>query len=288
MGKDGAMPEAAQDADGSKHKPIEKTTKPMPSGSGAGKGAGEGTTPIDEKDEEYHHVGTGKKVEVPKSIFFHKDKVREFNPKRAEGLIRMFEKFLEGGEGTITTRSPSGKIDFRKLLRGAEDIYIRKGDSPLGVKKISFIMDCSGSMSRASNEGVYLAYVLNELVRRRKIECRNMIVCGGSNQLVPMPFDYRILEYLQTPGGTEGFARAMRENEKELVNSDMTIFFTDGNITDEAIKKEEWHRKGVYSIGLFVGNPKRSESLHRWFDSVLVRNDIEAVADSLIQLIKRQ
>jgi hypothetical protein len=79
----------------------------------------------------------------------------------------------------------------------------------------------------------------------------------------------------------------MRAHEKELVATDLTIFFTDGNITDEHIVKADWHRKGVYTIGLFVGEPERSKSLHRWFDSVLVRNDIESVADSLIQLIKR-
>jgi hypothetical protein len=287
--KDGAMPAHAQDADGSKHKPNEKTTKPMPSGTGAGAASSEvGTTPIDEKSEEYHHKGESKRLELPHNRYFSKHKSRQFDQKKADGLVRLFEKFLEGGEGMVTSRNPSNKIDFNKFMRGADDFYLRKGDDPLGVKRIAFIMDCSGSMSRAANEGVYLAYVLNKLVRNRRIECRNMILSGGDNYVVPMPFDDRILEHIQTPGGHEGFVRTMREHEKELVNSDMTIFYTDGNITDEHISKEEWHRKGVYSIGLFVGAPERSASLHRWFDSVLVRNTIEHVADSLIQLIKRQ
>jgi hypothetical protein len=191
-------------------------------------------------------------------------------------------------QAIVTSRNPSNRIDFNKFMRGADDIYLRKGDDPMGVKKISFIFDASGSMSGVAKEGCYLAYVLNELVRRGKIECRNMILSGGNYYKVPMPFDPRLLEHLHTPGGIEGFANTMRKNEAELVNSDLTIFYTDGHITDEHISKEEWHRKGVYTIGLYVGKPEMSASLHQWFDSVLVRNEIESIADSLIQIIKRQ
>jgi hypothetical protein len=285
----GAMPAHAKDADGSKHKEIKETTKPMPSGTGGGEGGSEfGTTAIKEEEEDKHYVGPSTKFNVPKNRYFSRTPTRIFDPRKADGLVRLFEKFLEGGEGMVTSRNPSNKIDFNKFMRGADDFYLRKGDDPLGVKKISFIFDASGSMSRASNEGIYLAYVLNKLVQTRKIECPSMILSGGDNFVVPMPFEPKLLEYVQTPGGHEGFARTMREHEKQLVNSDMTIFFTDGNITDEHIVKEDWHRKGVYTVGLFVGAPERSASLHRWFDSVLVRNTIEAVADSLIQLIKRQ
>lgn len=286
-GSGGGMPKGAQDADGSKHKEIKKTIVAI-SGSGAGADAPkEAPKPAREEDEERRHKGESKKV-VPISRFFTEKRQRKMNYKRGDNLIRLFEKFLEGGEGMTTSRNPTGKIDMRRFLRGAEDIYLRKGDDPYGVKRISFIMDCSGSMARAIEDGVYLAYVLNELVRRRKIECHKMIVCGGSNQAVPMPFHPDILAHIHAPGAIEGFARAMREHEKDLLASDLTIFFTDGNITDEHIKKAEWHRKGVYTIGLFVGEPERSSTLHQWFDSVLVRNNIESVADSLVQLIKRQ
>ena len=145
---------------------------------------------------------------------------------------------------------------------------------------------CSGSMSRAIDDGCYLAYVLNELAQKRKIECQKMLISGGDCYPVSMPFDYRLLEHLQTPGSIEGFANTMREHEKDLVRSKLTIFYTDGNITDEHINKTYWHSKGVFTVGLFVGDPTRSESLHRWFDSVLVRHDIESIADGLVRLIK--
>jgi hypothetical protein len=282
-GAEAAMPKEAEDADGSKHKPIHVTIKLSGSGGGSEDSS---ETPMPAKVK-YVDDKESKKVEIPVSKFFSKNPVREMNFKRGENLIRLFEKFLEGGEGIVTSRNPTGRIDMRRFLRGAEDIYLRKGDDPYGVKKISFILDCSGSMSHAIEDGVYLAFVLNELVRRRKIECQKMIVCGGSNQAVPMPFNPEILRHLMAPGSIEGFAHAMREHEKDLLASDLTIFFTDGDITDEHIKKADWHRKGVYTIGLFVGDPSRSAALHTWFDSVLVRNSIESVADSLIQLIKR-
>lgn len=285
----GEMPGEAQDADGSEHKEIPETIKPF-SGTGGGP-KGSPTKKVAETSEEYHHKGESKVIEpmvLPSyPYFFASDRQRTVDFAKADRLIRLFEKFLEGGEGTISSRAPSGKIDFRKFMRGADDIYIRKGEDPYGVKSISFIMDASGSMARACEEGVYLAYVLNELTKRRKIECKQMILSGGPNFSVPMPFDPRILNHLITPGGTEGFVRAMKEHEKELVQTDMTIFFTDGNITDEHIVKEHWHRRGVYTVGLFTGDPSRSSQLHQWFDSVLVRNDIEAVADSLVQIIKR-
>lgn len=292
-GKEGAgeMPAEAQDADGSKHKEIAATIAPKKARSGASTGSREAVAEQakrDEASETRFYEDKSKVFEIPHNIFFAKKPFRSIDYKRGESLIRLFEKFLEGGEGMVTSRNPSGKIDMRKFLRGADDFYVRKGDDPSGVKKISFIMDVSGSMCGAIEDGVYLAYVLNELVKRRRIECDSMIVSGGNYHRVPMPFDNRILECVNTPGGTEGFANTMRENERELVSSNLTIFFTDGEITDEHIVKEEWHRKGVYTVGLFTGNPERGASLHRWFDSVLVRNDIEAVADSLVQIIKRQ
>lgn len=279
----GEMPAGATDADGKKHKEIKETI----SGSGAGESSVESTKPVDEKAETYKYEGESKVLEIPETRFFCKTKQRTINFKKGENLIRLFEKFLEGGEGMVTSRNPTNKINMDKFLRGSEDFYMRKGDDPYGVKKISFFMDCSGSMSRAIDDGVYLAYVMNELVKRRKIECQSMILCGGPNQRVPMPFDSRILEHVHAPGAHEGFAKAMRDHEKELVSGKLAIFFTDGNITDEHIVKADWHRKGVYSIGLFVGAPERSSTLHQWFDSVLVRNDIESVADSLVQLIKQ-
>ena len=283
----GEMPAYVVDPDGSAHAEIKETTAHK-SGTGGGTMDSKiGTIAIPEKEEDYRYKGESRSVRIPHSEFFDTKRRRKMDYHRADALIRLFEKFLTGGEGLISSRNPTGRIDMRKFLRGAEDIYLRKGDDPYGVKDISFILDCSGSMSRAIEDGVYLAYVLNELTRHRKIQCRKMILCGGSNQAIPMPFDPEILNYLQTPGSIEGFVKAMREHEKELVSTDLTIFFTDGNITDEHIVKEDWHRKGVYSIGLFVGDPSRSATLHQWFDSVLVRNDIEMVADSLVQLIKR-
>jgi hypothetical protein len=281
---DGAMPEGAEAADGSEHKEIEETVARTSGASPSGGHLKKDPPRPDLKVQDHKD----KKLVLPLNEFFG-HKIRTIDTKKADGLIRLFEKFLEGGEGVITSRNPTNKIDFNKFMRGADDIYLRKGDDPYGVKEISFVLDCSGSMSGVAEQGCYLAYVLNELVRMRKIECKNMILSGGNYAKVPMPFDPRILNHLHTPGGFEGFANTMRSNEAELVNSDLTIFFTDGEITDEHIRKEEWHRKGVYTIGLYVGEPgARSDKLHKWFDSVLVRNEIENIADSLIQIIKRQ
>jgi hypothetical protein len=276
------MPDYVEDADGSKHKEIKATT--ALSGSAPGTRSDLKLKPA-EKTEDYK--GASKRIEVPPGIFFSPDRERTMDCRRADRLIHLFERFLEGGEAMETSRNPSGRIDWRRFLRGAEDIFLRRGDTPYGVKDISFFLDVSGSMSGPIEEGVILAYILNELVRRRKISCRHMILCGGTNQSVSMPFDPEILNYLLTPGGTEGFVEAMRKHEREIATTDLSIFFTDGDITDEHINKEEWHCKGVYSIGLFVGSASKSENLHRWFDSVLVRDSIEGVADSLIQLIKR-
>lgn len=277
----GGMPKGAMDADGSEHEEIESTCESMASESSMEIMP---EIPVHRPDT----TGESKIVEIPENSFFHKKAIRRIDTKRGDALINLFERFLEGGEGLVTSRNPSNRIDFNKFMRGADDIYIRKGDDPLGVKDISFIFDASGSMSGVASQGCYLAYVLNELVRRGRINCKNMILSGGNYYKLPMPFDPAMLNHLATPGGIEGFANTMRENEAELVNSDMTIFFTDGDITDEHISKDDWHRKGVYTIGLYVGQPEKSSSLHRWFDSVLVRNDIESIADSLVQLIKRQ
>lgn len=282
----GAMPKEAEDADGEEHTPIEDT---IARNSGATESSKKDLTKDPPRpDLDPHERDEDKKLVIPENEYFSHRELRKIDTNRADALIRLFEKFLEGGEGIVTSRNPTNKIDFNKFMRGADDIYLRKGDDPYGVKKISFIMDCSSSMSGVIGDGCYLAYVLNELSRSRKIECKNMILSGGNYHRVPMPFDSRILNHLKAPGGIEGFANTMRRNAAELVSSDLTIFFTDGRITDEHIKKEEWHQKGVYTIGLYVGKPEMSEVLHEWFDSVLVRDEIENIADSLVQIIKRQ
>jgi hypothetical protein len=281
----GVMPEGAQDADGSEHEEIEETVATS-SGASESSDKYKKDAPPPAFDPKERHEDM--KFEIPHNHFFQRSKLRTIDFAKADRLIRLFEKFLEGGEGVVTSRNPTNKIDFNKLMRGADDIYLRKGDDPYGVKKMSFILDCSGSMSGVIHQGCYLAYVLNELKKRRRIECDNMILSGGDYYKVPMPFNPKLLEHIYTPGGIEGFVPTMKANTAELVASDLTIFFTDGIITDQHIKKEEWHRKGVYTVGLYVGNPGMSETLHQWFDSVLVREDIESIADSLVQIIKRQ
>jgi hypothetical protein len=280
--KDGKMPKGTKSADGGAHREIPETTASIATASGDPDAKPEKA--VTREDTKTASIA----YPVPKNRYFSRDSIREVDAHRADKLVGLFARFLEGGEGLVHSRNPTSKIDFRKYMRGAEDFYLRKGDDPAGVKRISFIFDASGSMSGVSDEGCYLAYVLNQLVAQRKVECQSMILTGGDFHREPMPFDPRILNHVATPGGVEGFVRTMRHNESELVNSKMTIFFTDGDITDEHINKEEWHRKGVYTVGLYVGDPEKSKSLHRWFDSVLVRNDIEAIADSLVQIIKRQ
>jgi hypothetical protein len=236
-------------------------------------------------------ASTDKEVELPDSNYISKEKVTEIDHDRAERLVRLFARWLRHGERHVMTSTPTPHLNMRRYVEGRSKFYRRRADDPLGVKSAVIIYDTSGSMAVVNKDGVYFLYIINALVKRGLLRCRELILSGGKPLALKLPLDPRIIEHIQCPGAHEGFANTMDKYRADLIETDLTLFFTDGHITDRAIDRAQWHEQGVYSIGMYVTDDpdlavERSREMEQYFDSVLVRQSIEGIADSLIQILK--
>lgn len=224
---------------------------------------------------------------MPRSEYFQSEPHFKMDYARGDRLVQHFARFLRHGHDKVHTSTVSARMDFRKLMRGSARVYRRHGEVDRGNKRLEMIYDTSGSMGGAHQlGGCYFLYVMNQLVRMGLVRCDNLILSGGLPVRVPMPFDDRIIEYIYPCGGIEGFAPTMRKFQSEMEAAELVIFFTDGNIVDEPIDKNYWRSRGVKTLGLYVGPPEIADSMTRWFDSVISRESIETLADSLIQMIR--
>jgi hypothetical protein len=232
-------------------------------------------------------------VEVPPCDYLSKRPLMKLNRERGDRMVRLFAHWLRSGTHRVFSSTPTPHLNMRRYVEGKTKFYRRRADDFEGVKSAVIIYDTSGSMRHAHHEGAYFLYVMNELVRRGLLNCRELILSGGHPFAIKLPMDPRIIEHIDCNGHIEGFAHTMRTYERDLLETDVTLFFTDGHIEDEKIDKAAWHARGVYSIGLYANGDDKSdavhgrmETMHKYFDSVLARQSIEGVADSLVQLLR--
>jgi hypothetical protein len=216
----------------------------------------------------------------------------DLNPDIVDFLAAAMKKAFKGGMRKVSTCQPSKRMNLRALVRGSELIYRRKVNLADGRRRrVRIFFDCSGSMNSCKKAGLHLMGALSALAQSGVIEAKLILTKANGRKAVhqvfalPMPLD--AIAQIPTNGGAECFDAAMKKTAKILEPGDLVLAFTDGNINDEKIERAYWRRRGVFSIGLYVGEDL-TEVLHQWFDAALCRERVEDLAIGLAELFKEK
>jgi hypothetical protein len=224
--------------------------------------------------------------------FLAEGQYTDLDPDIVDFLAAAMKKAFKGGMRKVSTSQPSKRMNLRAIVRGSELIYRRKVNLADGRRRrVRIFFDCSGSMSSCKKAGLHLMGALSALAQSGVIEAKLILTKAhgrkACSQVFALPMPLAAIAQIPTNGGAECFDAAMKKTAKILEPGDLVLAFTDGNINDEKIDRAYWRRRGVFSIGLYVGDDL-TEVLHRWFDTGLCRERVEDLAIGLAELFKEK
>lgn len=205
-------------------------------------------------------------------------------------MTRKLLKAFKGSKSKEKRITPRKHISAKTLSTDTtEKIYIDH-TAPTG-KHIEFnlLIDMSGSMSGAPvKNAVSLIYLFNKLAQSGYVTGSVVYSSTSNHYAVRMPMsDAEVLSINRTTSA-EGLADTI-EVHKDLLKNMNLICITDGDICDEPIKKDFWHKHRIVSTGVYI-NPDLKDvldytgKLDKWFNKSLVRASLEDMIQLLVKI----
>ncbi len=208
--------------------------------------------------------------------------------KAASKLLPKLEKLFESTSSMASSSSPSKRLNIRGIARGdMNKPYRVKSESGVEKKMVSIVVDMSGSMGGDPIAGAAnIAYLISELARKGKVFGHVILSGTRGYQTFALPMSKDAIEsHFAARGGGEGLANTFQEVEPLLASSDWVFVLTDGHLTDGEIDRSKLHKKGVYPIGMYVGQAEDA-TLEKWFDKTIKRETVEGLVDELTRKLR--
>jgi hypothetical protein len=210
---------------------------------------------------------------------------------RATKLAVKFSKLFQAKSRYLATSAPQKRMSARNYCIG-RPIYRKKDLTQKGVKNMFIEVDCSGSMNGSHiMEGKVLVSALSILATQGLVTghvALSAVIDGVPNwELFKLPMGQKAIDRIEGFAGGEGLEYTLRENMKLAQAADYVFVYTDGSIGDKPIVKADFHKLGVYTWGLYVGDePSCLEQLVQYFDKALMRTCVEDLVDAILHQLK--
>jgi hypothetical protein len=207
------------------------------------------------------------------------------------------------GKGRQKTPSPTRRLRMREISTGLPiNPYTTIKPRNRGCPNISIVMDCSGSMSgeytdcngktrKHDESGRILLHALSDLAKQGLVEGRVYLSansCVNTQRGCFHQFDLSTATKRDIDrsngagGGSEGIDVTVAQNIARMSKSRIMLVFTDACWGGLALKPEEMHGKGIFTVGLYAGSTDRSKHLAEiGMDQSISTESVESLAESL-------
>lgn len=203
-------------------------------------------------------------------------------------LTKKLVKAFRGVGGKSLNITPRKHISAKALATDKDRMYVKKKEAVGKHIKMNLVIDMSGSMGGSPmKNAVSICYLFNKLAQQGFVTGGIFYSSCSEHYAVQMPVSDAEVLSLNNTRSSEGLARTTEHYKDRLKNMNL-ICITDGDIVDEPIKKEFWHKNKIVSTGVYVNNSiddvlSYSGKMDKWFNHSLVRPSLE----DLIQLLVR-
>lgn len=217
------------------------------------------------------------------------------DPNAVRKLIDALRRgLISNASGSRYTDTPSRRIKPQRAVTGKSPYRVvddsRRGRA--GRRKVSMVLDCSGSMYRAMPGGRMLASAISRLARDGEVEGYLILTKGHYDEgiihtTLKWPVADATLSEIAADGYIEGLENAIRSN-REMLSGHTTLVYSDGCIEDDPIQPGSL--LGLNVMGVYcsdAGGAQGEEGLRQYFQSVIARDTVEDIACSLAQELRR-
>jgi hypothetical protein len=196
-------------------------------------------------------------------------------------LLPRLQSIFRGRVVKTNTARPSKRLSIKGLTSDSDKIYRRNTQIAPATKKFNLIIDCSGSMDGDPLSGAAsIAVMFGSLASMGYVEGSVVLSSTSGYQTFRLPLSQkRIEEVFHTHGG-EGFSNTFSAVKPLMKDADVNFIITDGNISDGALDKHKMTSEGIYTFGVYVGDPEYCQ-LDRWFHRGVAKETLTAVVDEL-------
>jgi hypothetical protein len=152
-----------------------------------------------------------------------------------------------------------------------------------GVPNMVLVVDMSGSMGGdfVKHAQVFIAAFLR-LLRSGDVTGSVWLTGGGKHAHIPNNTTDVALGYLAATKECESVADTLDALKPLLLDADVTVVYTDADLTDRAVDAAAWRAKGVDLIGAVVGGPFRAQAMKRHFGRSVVGSSGLDLATKLV------
>ncbi len=213
-----------------------------------------------------------------------------FDENLRDMLLLKMEKLFYEPLRALPTRIPSKRVNVKRVSTGTEKIFKRKSAQKINQKKITIILDLSGSMHRVIDNMRLLIDVMNKMAQKGLMDANLILTAerwrGATYEVLKMPLEEDVISRIQTFNGAEGLNATMRANMELLKTSDYNWILTDGYIDEKPLNKNFFARSGVHTHAMYIGDVSCKKEMQKSFDHVICESDVEGLAEKIFTLVK--
>ncbi|QOY53227.1 hypothetical protein [Candidatus Sulfurimonas baltica] len=220
------------------------------------------------------------------SLLYDEPVAVPFDIKQRDILLSKMEKLFFTRSRNQATNIPSKRLNIKRLTFGNEKKFRRKVAPDAYKKKITIILDLSGSMSLIIENMRLLIDVLDKMAAKNIIDATLILTETYSYEILPMPLKNGTIEHLVPAYGGEGMHNCMSSNIDLLSSSDFVWILTDGYIDEKPLNKEYFHKYNIITHAMYIGDISVKEEMGKSFDYVVCEENVTNLANMIFGMIK--
>jgi hypothetical protein len=218
-----------------------------------------------------------------------------FDKKTVDFITKEIQKLFVENRRLTKTSIPSKRLHMRNVLLKNPALYKKRKSLKETKKKITVVLDISGSMVDVLGEMLVLVEVLNILVKKDLMQGHLVLTMSkyenqAQYQTFKFPLKPNILKHIKTYPYAEGIAYVMKELAYLLRPSDAVLVFTDGIFADDPLDKAFFYRNKIDLYGVYLKDSEYDSgyNLNQYFDNNIVADDINELTTKLVEMIKKK
>jgi len=214
----------------------------------------------------------------------------DFDKKLRDQLLSKMKKLFLSQRRDSSTIIPSKRLNVKNILKRSDKIFKRKNRDKFVKKRISIILDMSGSMYESMKHMRLIVDVLDNMTQNNIIEAR-LILSGVYkgvflHETLSMPLEKDILTRIIPHFEAEGLHSSMSANLELLKRSDYVWVLTDGMICEGPLNKKFYTQHKIKLHAFYIGKTLYKKEMEKSFDYIICEDSVQKLANKIFMLIK--